>query len=88
MEPLKDKFIRIYTEELTDRFANDPEFAFSAARTTPAELALKMYNSIMKQTANINSPAIKKALKACGIKPTYTAVREAFQVGVEAGAEA
>lgn len=60
----------------TDLFANDPQYSYSAARTTPSELAYKMTLSLAKGEANKDGDGIKRACKAVGIKYTYKAISE------------
>lgn len=78
MKVSKEKFVEVYTVELADRFANDPEYAYSASMTTPAALAEKMYNSLKAGTANKDGAAIRATLKKLGIKNTYKAIAEAL----------
>lgn len=59
----------------TDLFASSPEYAFSAAKTTPEALAAKMTAGLANGSANKDGDGIKRACKACGIKPTYKAIR-------------
>ncbi len=75
---MKDEFIAIYIQELAYRFANDPEYAYAASRTTPEALAIKMTNGLINGSASKDGHAIKAALKKCGIKPTYKALRLAL----------
>lgn len=75
---MKNQFIAVYTQELAYRFANDPEYAYAASRTTPEALAIRMTNGLINGAASKDGPAIKAALKKCGIKPTYKALRMAL----------
>lgn len=59
----------------TDLFANDPEYAYAASRTTPAALAAKMTAGLLTGSANKDGEGIKRACKACGIKHTYKAIQ-------------
>jgi hypothetical protein len=57
-------------------FASDPEYAYAAARTTPARLARKMAAVLVTGAANKDGEGIKRACKAVGIKHTYKAIRD------------
>jgi hypothetical protein len=66
-----------------DLFVNDPEYAYSAARCTPSELAYKMTLGLARNEANkdggrlpCNLKGIKRACKLLGIKYTYKAIDE------------
>ena len=60
----------------TDLFANDPEYAYSAARCTPSELAYKMTLALAKNEANKDGQGIKSVCKLLKIKYTYKAIYE------------
>jgi hypothetical protein len=60
----------------TDLFANDPEYAYSAARCTPSELASKMTLGLARNKANKDGEGIKRVCKLLGIKYTYKAIDE------------
>ena len=70
-----DRFIEVLTAQYRDLFANDPEYAYSAQRTTPEALAGKMTVGLAKGSANKDGLGIKRTCKALGIKYTYTAIR-------------
>lgn len=78
MKVTKEQFLEVYTVELADCFANDPDYAYSASRTTPEALAEKMFESLYAGTANKQGKAIARTLKKLGIKPTYKAIAEAL----------
>lgn len=59
----------------TDLFANDAEYAYSAARCTPESLADKMLPGLVTGGANKDGAGIKRACKAVGIAHTYKAIR-------------
>ena len=67
-----------FTNELEKAYAflfkNDPEYAYSAARNTPRELAEKMTSAFLKGSANRDGAGIKLACKAIGIKQTFKAI--------------
>jgi hypothetical protein len=58
-----------------DLFANDPEYAYSAAHTTPEALAGKMTVGLAKGSANKDGAGVRRACKTVGIKHTYAAIR-------------
>lgn len=62
--------------QYTRLFAEDPEYAFAASRTTPADLAAKMTESLATGGANKDGTGIKNTCKVLGIKHTYAAIRE------------
>ena len=70
------RFQELLTSAYSDLFKNDPEYAFSASRTTPEALAEKMTASLIAGTANKDGEGIKRTCKACGIKQTYSAIKE------------
>lgn len=71
----RERFVLALTDAYTDLFVNDASYAFSAARTTPANLAVKMTNGLMSGDANKDGEGIKRACKAVGIAHTYKAIR-------------
>ena len=60
----------------TDLFVSDPEYAYSAARCTPSELAYKMTLALAKNEANKDGEGIKSVCKLLKIKYTYKAIYE------------
>lgn len=74
-----DKFTLALEYAYVDLFANDPEYAYSASRTTPKALASTMASYLMKGDANKEGEGIKRACKACGIKQTYKAISAFLQ---------
>jgi hypothetical protein len=77
----RDRFIAALTTAYTDLFTNDPEYSYSAAKTNPADLAVKMTDGMLTGSANIGD-GIKKACKALGIKPSYKAIREYLNANI------
>lgn len=69
-------FSRALEVAYTDLFANDPDYAYAAARNTPAQLAAKMTAGLATGSAHHVGDGIKRACKAVGIKHTAKAVRE------------
>ena len=57
-------------------FLIDPEYAYSAARTTPEALADKMTRGILDGSANKDGAGIRGVCRDFGIRPTYKAIRE------------
>ena len=70
------KFQTILTGHYHSLFANDPEYAYAAGRTTPEALAEKMTASLLSGSANKDGAGIKRTCKDLGIKYTYTAIQE------------
>lgn len=64
------------TRAYKDLFANDPEYAYSAARCTPSELAYKITLGLAKGGTNKDGEGIKRVCKLLGIKYTYKAIGE------------
>lgn len=71
----KDTFRAALIAKYADLFANDPEYAYSAARNTPEQLADKMMPGLATGDASKDGAGIKHACKVCGIKYTYAAIR-------------
>ena len=69
------RFVDELTKAYADLFANDPEYAYAAARNTPEGLAAKMAAGLADESANLDGAGIKRACKACGIRQTYKAIR-------------
>ncbi len=59
-----------------DLFANNADYAYSASKTSPAELAKRMLNAAVTGSINIDGEGVRRACKACGIKHTLRAVLE------------
>lgn len=74
-----DKFTAALESAYVDLFANDPEYAYSASRTTPQALASRMASLLVTADANKDGEGIKRACKACGIKQTYKAISAFLQ---------
>ena len=74
----KQKFTDALTTAYRDLFATNPEYAYSAARTTPEALAVKMTNGLHTGAANKDGEGIKRACKTCGIPQTYKAIQAFF----------
>ncbi len=70
-----DAFCAQLTQEYRDLFANDPEYAFSAAHITPEDLARKMTLGLDSGSANKDGAGVKRTCKHFGIPYTYKAIR-------------
>lgn len=82
-----DQFRDAYIAELTDRYANDPNYAYAKTKTTPTEYADKVINSILfgaDRTGDFfkSNPAIKVVAKQLGYKTTK-AVRQLLATNQE-----
>lgn len=71
-----DTFYAKLAEVYAELFANDAEYAYSAARSTPEDLARKMTTGLAAGTANKDGQGIRRTCKALGIAYTYKAIRE------------
>ena len=69
-------FLREYGHWLDYCFATDPEYAYSASRGTAWALAVKMFDSIKRGTANKDGRAMRMTCAKLGIKHTYKAIKE------------
>jgi hypothetical protein len=67
-------FQGVLAKVYSDLFVSDPEYAYSASKTTPDVLAAKMTAGLKTGGANHNGTGIRRACKAVGIKPTLTAI--------------
>ncbi len=74
----RDVFTARLKAAYVDLFQNDPEYAYSAAHTTPEALAEKMTAGLTTGSANKDGKAIARVCRQLGIKHTYTAIREAL----------
>jgi hypothetical protein len=70
----KEKFTDHLELAYIDLFKNNPEYAYSASKTTPKALAEKMASHLLTGDANKDGEGIKRACKACKIKQTYKAI--------------
>ena len=75
-----DKFYEQLKTEYENLFKNDPEYAYSASKTTPADLARKMTLGLDNGSANKDGEGIKRTCKALNVPHTYKAIRAFFQV--------
>lgn len=70
-----DVFFLKLAAHYADLFANDPEYAYSASRTTPHDLARKMTIGLDTGSANKDGDGIKRTCRELGIPHTYKAIR-------------
>lgn len=68
------KFERLLCKNYEFLFSSDPEYAYAARRTTPADLAAKMTSCLRDGSANKDGQGIKATCKALGIAYTYKAI--------------
>lgn len=61
--------------EYAELFNTDPDYAYSAARTTPTSLARKMTLGLASGTANKDGSGIQRTCRHFGIPHTYKAIR-------------
>ncbi len=74
-----DKFYEQLKTEYENLFKNDPEYAYAASRTNPADLARKMTLGLDSGSANKDGEGIKRTCKHFGIAHTYKAIRAFLQ---------
>lgn len=70
------KFCAQLSKEYAELFKSDPEYAYSASRTTPDALANKMSLGLANGTANKDGEGIKRTCKFFKINHTYKAIKE------------
>lgn len=59
----------------SELFATDPEYAYSASKCTPEELADRMTKAAIAGTANFTGTGFRLACKAVGIRHTAGSVK-------------
>lgn len=62
------------TTAYADLFATSPDYAYSASRSTPAELADRMLQAFIRGSGSHQGEGVKRACKTCGIPHTLTAI--------------
>lgn len=72
----KETFQKELTSQYETLFKNDPEYSYSASRTTPEALAEKMTNGLITGDANKDGKGISNTCKILKVKPTYKAIKE------------
>jgi len=70
-----DAFNAQLEKEYTRIFAESPEYAYAANRTTPAALARKMTLGLDAGSANKDGEGIARTCNYFGIPHTYKAIR-------------
>jgi tryptophan synthase alpha subunit len=77
--PVNQVNLNIFKQHLTtayvDLFANDPEYAYSASRKTPEQLADCIANGLATSDTSKDGEGIKRACKAVKIKQTYKEIK-------------
>lgn len=86
MNPNQAQFHAALVVAYKELFETNPEYAYSASKTTPEELAARMMEAVLRGSANTTGPGFRMACKACGIAHTGKAI-DAF-LGIEAPARA
>jgi len=75
--------LQAFTDRLAivyeDLFRNDPEYFYSASKTTPSALAHKMALGLDNGTANKDGEGIRRTCKHLGIPHSYKAIRAYLQ---------
>lgn len=74
-----ERFKTALTEAYRDLFVNDPDYAYIARELTPEQLGDTVTRALTHGTANKDGAGIKRACRAMGIKPTYTAIKAFLQ---------
>jgi hypothetical protein len=74
MNANQDQFRAALAAAYADLFANNAEYAYSASKTTPAQLADKMLAAAISGSINKDGEGVKRACKACGIPYTLKAI--------------
>jgi len=69
------KFCEELARQYADLFVSDPDYAYSAARCSPAGLAATMTEALAKGSGNKEGKGIQRTCKTLGVKYTYTAIR-------------
>lgn len=70
-----DAFYEALAAQYRVLFVSDPEYAYSASRCTPEQLARKMALGLANGSANKDGKAIRAACRKFGIPHTYKAIR-------------
>lgn len=71
----RDIFTARLTAAYEDLFSSDPEYAYSAAHTTPTALAIKMTAGLVTGAANKDGTGIKRVCRELKLPHTYKAIR-------------
>jgi hypothetical protein len=73
-----DLFNERLAEEYVRLFRDDPEYAYSAQRTTPQDLARKMTLGLASGSANKDGEGIRNTCRHFKLPHTYKAIRAFF----------
>lgn len=71
----RDAFREHLADEYRELFLTDPEYAYSASITTPAELARKMTEALYNNSGNKAGKGIERTCKHFKIGHTYRSIR-------------
>ena len=74
----KERFQTVLADQYAQLFAL-PDYAMTAARYTPTQLADKMTDGLLTGTASKDGDGIKRTCKALGVKHTYSAIKTFLQ---------
>ena len=70
----REKFVAELTKQYEALFKIEPDYAFAAARNTPAEWAEKMTSALSAGTANKAGHGVSRTCKALDIPHTYQGI--------------
>ncbi len=83
-----DKFRDTLCAEYARLFQSNPDYAYSASKTTPEDLSRKMTLGLASGSASKDGEGIRNTCKALGIACTYKAIRAYFDLDyAKAGAQ-
>lgn len=74
-------FRDMLVEQYTQLFKEDPDYAYSASRSTPEALADRMTESLTKGNANKDGVAIRNVCRKLKIAHTYRAIQGFLENG-------
>lgn len=74
----KQRFELALSTIYRELFATDPDYAYSASKTTPEALARKITDGLHTGSANKDGEGVKRACKVMGIPHTYKAIQAFF----------
>lgn len=81
------KFHAALVAAYTDLFATNPEYAYSASKTTPEGLADRMLAAAVSGSINEDGEGVRRACVACGIPHTLKAIFELVGYGTREAAK-
>lgn len=74
----QEHFCNVLATHYTELFKSDPNYAYSASKHTPAELAQKMTRALNAGSGNKAGEGVKRTCKQLGIPYTYKRIKEYF----------